>query len=110
MPENLSQAAHDHLTTRASPVYVSIASIWELNIKKQKNLLRFDATFAEMLSQNHFKLLPITIEHTEQATSLPPIHRDPFDRMLIGQALCEKLTLVTRDQEMLAYDVPAIRA
>lgn len=54
--------------------------------------------------------LPITSDHAIAAARLPPIHRDPFDRMLVAQARCERLVLVTRDATVRSYDVPLLPA
>ena len=55
-----------------------------------------------------FSLLPIEVRHIGQLEKLPNHHRDPFDRMLIAQALTERMTLVTMDDRIRAYDVPVL--
>ncbi|MGE5361549.1 MAG: type II toxin-antitoxin system VapC family toxin [Bacteroidales bacterium] len=66
--------------------------------------------FARELTQNSFSELPVTIPHALAVHALPLHHRDPFDRMLIAQALFEQLTIVTADPEFARYDVTILRA
>jgi PIN domain nuclease of toxin-antitoxin system len=88
---------------------LSIASVWEMAIKSSTGKLRFDAPFdtfiTEQLYLNQIILLPMTIVHTARVIALPFFHRDPFDRLLISQALEETLTLVSIDQIFDAYGV-----
>jgi PIN domain nuclease of toxin-antitoxin system len=89
----------------ADAVYVSAASAWEVAIKLALRQLRLPASFDEGVEASGFERLPITFAHAERAGALPLHHRDPFDRMLIAQAQVEGLTLVTRDRQLIAYDV-----
>lgn len=92
--------------------WLSIASVWEMAIKSSIGKLRVDAPFdafiTEQLYLNQITLLPISIAHTTRIISLPFYHRDPFDRLLIGQAFEEELTLVSIDQVFDAYGVTRI--
>ena len=76
-------------------VYVSPATIWEIAIKQSIGKLDKPADLPERVRDSGFRHLHITAEHAIVAGRLPLIHRDPFDRMLIAQAQCEGLTLVT---------------
>jgi PIN domain nuclease of toxin-antitoxin system len=91
-------------------VYVSAASIWELSIKATAGRLKVPDDLTVWIEQGGLTDLPINRSHGDLAGRLPAIHRDPFDRVLIAQALVEKLTLVTRDRYILKYDVPTIMA
>jgi PIN domain nuclease of toxin-antitoxin system len=91
-------------------VYVSPASVWEVSIKQAIGKLKEPADLPERIRDSAFRELPITLEHAIVAGRLPPIHRDPFDRMLVAQARCEDLTLVTRDPEIQKYEVPILAA
>lgn len=95
---------------RAEAVFVSAASAWEAAIKQALGRLEIPDRFAAGVEQSGFASLPITFAHAERAGSLPPHHGDPFDRMLVAQALEERLTLVTKDAAIAAYDVPILRA
>lgn len=93
-----------------SVVYLSVASVWEMVIKKKLGKLRLPRNWKETLKDSRFEILPITLDHTYSIESLPLIHRDPFDRMLIAQALVEKATLITGDSKIKKYKVPILSA
>lgn len=86
-------------------VCVSPASIWEVTIKQSIGKLSEPANLAEEIRDSGFREVPITVEHAIVAGRLPPIHRDPFDRMLVAQAKCEGLTLASRDTHIRQYQV-----
>jgi PIN domain nuclease of toxin-antitoxin system len=94
----------------ADLVYVSAASAWEVAIKTGLGRLRPTRTVAEAVSESGFVELPVTFLHAERVTGLPPHHRDPFDRMLVAQAMVETLTLVTRDPVFGRYGVNILEA
>lgn len=99
----LSREAHAAIADPANLVAVSAASAWEMSIKKAFGKLHAPDDLAAQLGSNGFTPLPISIEHAAMASSLPRHHDDPFDRMLIAQALVEELTLVTRDERLATY-------
>jgi len=87
---------------------LSIASVWEVGIKTSigKLELRVDfAGLAEFIAVNRIELLPISFQHIQKLQHLPFHHRDPFDRLLIVQALTENLTLLSRDAVFPQYDI-----
>jgi PIN domain nuclease of toxin-antitoxin system len=96
--------------SNADDVYLSVASAWELAIKRQLGKLKIprDVDLAAEFARDGFVPVPITIEHALVAAKLPPIHKDPFDRMLVAQARIEGLTLVTADPMLSRYDVPVL--
>ena len=94
----------------ANRIFVSAASVWEIAIKAQSGRLGFAGSPSETITRNGFLPLPISGEHTEAAAKLPPIHKDPFDRILIAQALARSLVLVTADHLIMQYDVPQLAA
>ena len=89
-------------------VYVSAATIWEVAIKQAAGKLLEPSGLPERIRDSGFTPLPIGFEHAIAAGRLPQIHRDPFGRMLIAQAQCEDLTLVTRDPHCQKYDVAVL--
>lgn len=91
-------------------VYVSAASIWEVAIKQAIGKIAEPAGLPELIRDAGFRELPISHNHAITAGSLPVIHRDPVDRMLVAQARCEDLTLVTRDPYCQKYDVAILPA
>ena len=88
----------------ASEVYISSASIWEASIKAGIGRLDVDvnALVAEITGSG-FQELPITAKHAAMVMQLPDIHQDPFDRILIAQAVCEPLRFLTRDKILTGY-------
>ena len=91
-------------------VYVSAATIWEVAIKQALGKLPGPPDLPERIRDCGFVPLPISAEHAIAAGRLPLIHRDPFDRMLVAQAQCEDLTLVTRDENCRKYGVAVLVA
>lgn len=91
-------------------VYLSPATVWEVAIKQAIGKLKEPPDLPERIRDSGFRELPITSEHAIAAGRLPLIHRDPFDRMLVAQALCEGLTLLTRDGDIAKYGVPVLTA
>ncbi|MGA2349422.1 MAG: type II toxin-antitoxin system VapC family toxin [Terracidiphilus sp.] len=93
----------------ASPhneVFVSAATVWEIAIKRASGKLIFGQPVGRCIEAHGFRPLPITVEHAEWAGGLPPLHRDPFDRLLVAQAHLEGLVLVTVDDQIVRYQVP----
>ena len=91
-------------------VHVSAATIWEITIKQALGKITAPADLPERIRDSGFRELPISFAHAMAAGRLPLIHKDPFDRMLVAQARCEGLTLVTRDHHCQEYDVPTLKA
>jgi PIN domain nuclease of toxin-antitoxin system len=92
----------------AEVVLVSAASAWEMAIKMALDKLRFTGRFADAVEACGFDRLAVDFEHAEAVRALPPHHGDPFDRLLIAQALVEGATLVTHDRNFEAYHVPLL--
>lgn len=109
-PARLEPAARSAIEDPAHLLYVSAASIWEIGLKVSKGKLRVPAGYAELLWAEGMQPLPISVAHAQAAIELPPIHADPFDRLLVAQARLEGLTLVTRDALISGYAVPTLRA
>lgn len=91
-------------------VFVSPVTLWEVAIKQALGKLTEPVDLAERIRDAGFRELPVRFDHAVAAGRLPLIHRDPFDRMLVAQACCENLTLVTRDSNIRRYDVPVLTA
>jgi PIN domain nuclease of toxin-antitoxin system len=85
-------------------LFMSAAIWWELGIKRALGRLEIDIGFARRGSeQRGVRMLPITGDHAETATALPVLHNDPFDHMLVAQAISERLVLLTRDAKLKKY-------
>jgi PIN domain nuclease of toxin-antitoxin system len=105
-PERLSAAQREAIESRANDVYFSVASIWEMAIKVGTGRLEFPVSEIEAHTVGRgLTVLPILAPHAVELLSLPRLHGDPFDRMLIAQARAEGLTLVTEDAAIRRYEV-----
>jgi PIN domain nuclease of toxin-antitoxin system len=107
----LSDYARSVLRDTGNVRFVSAASFWEIAIKVALGKIQLDLPFSELnllMKKVGFEWLPIEFEHTLKVSSLPLLHRDPFDRMLVAQALAEQLTIVTKDPWFSLYDVPVV--
>ena len=93
---------------RADTVWISAASAWEVAIKVGLGKLKVPGPFADAVEHSQFSPLPIGFEHAALVGRLPRHHGDPFDRMLIAQAIVEGATLVTHDEQFEAYAVPLL--
>ena len=109
-PEKLTAEARLAIASIENEVYLGSASLWELHLKAAKGKLNIPPTLSEALAEQEIDELKITWKHTELTRTLPSIHHDPFDRLLIAQALEEGLTLVTRDELIQQYKVPTLKA
>jgi len=99
----LSTEARALLSERENVVFVSAVTMWEIWLKQSLGKLRLPVDFETKLADEAFENLPLTYQHTRQVALLPWHHRDPFDRMLVAQAGCENLVLLTADQVVSAY-------
>jgi PIN domain nuclease of toxin-antitoxin system len=86
-------------------VFVSTATVWEVAIKQQLGKIAAPADLPEKIRDSELPNLHITTNHASAAGRLPPLHRDPFDRMLIAQAVRRRFVLVTADRRFADYDV-----
>jgi PIN domain nuclease of toxin-antitoxin system len=101
-PAKLSTAARKQI--EAADVYASAASIWEISIKSALGKLAADPEeILAGIEPAGFSLLPITGEHAAKVAQLPPVHQDPFDRMLVAQAFAEPMLLLTNDEALRGY-------
>jgi PIN domain nuclease of toxin-antitoxin system len=89
----------------ADQVYYSAASVWELSIKQSLGKLRLAEPISGFAEQSNLLELPVTTQYAEAAARLPLHHRDPFDRMLVAQAMTEALVLITADRRLSSYDL-----
>ena len=106
----LSEPARAAIIDGSNMVFVSPVSAWEISIKKAMGKLEAPDNLYQEIKLHRFTELNINIQHAQLAGELPDIHKDPFDRMLIAQAMIEKLTLVTRDSLIVQYDVTTLQA
>ena len=91
-------------------VYYSIINPWEIAIKHALGKLPLPKDFFNILPKQGFAFLPVTEHHVQVLRTLPPLHRDPFDRMLVAQAYAEKMILITSDERLTAYPIKTLMA
>jgi PIN domain nuclease of toxin-antitoxin system len=104
----LDGAAKSAIADPQRLVLVSAVSIWEAAIKASLGKLTVPGSLREAAEASGFDLLSITAEHAEVAGALPEVHRDPFDRMLVAQAMVEDCTIVSRDPVFGRYAVSTL--
>lgn len=107
--EELADRAREMIRA-ANEVYVSAVSAWEIAIKASLGRLRPKRAVSDAIAESGFEELPLLVRHSEALSRLPHEHRDPFDRMLVAQAMTETLTLVTRDPIFRRYRIRTIGA
>ncbi len=108
--EALGQAAIDVLALPQTRRVVSVASLWEIAIKRRLGRLDAPDDLPAYLSANRHEILPVAADHAWSVGRLPPIHGDPFDRLLVAQAQIEDVPLITHDRLLERYDIRVIRA
>ena len=108
-PDKLSPKIASLCADRANQLVLSLASIWEIQIKFQLGKLKLNKPLItlvkEQQSNNQIELLPVTVQHILSLDKLPAYHRDPFDRILVAQAISEELTFITHDSVIKQYPI-----
>lgn len=108
-PEKLSAAAHSLLDDSNNELLFSAASLWEIAIKQGLRRRDFQVDprlLRRSLLDNGYIELPVLSEHAVAIDALPPLHKDPFDRILVAQAMTEGITLLTSDHQLAQYPGP----
>lgn len=109
-PERLGKRSYALIESGDNDSYVSAVTVAEYAIKVALGKLRVPHDFLERLWRSGFDELVLTAAHADRLRELPPLHKDPFDRMLVAQAQAERLALVTADQRCMGYDVEVVDA
>jgi PIN domain nuclease of toxin-antitoxin system len=104
----LSSKARGLIADPQNTLIVSAATGWEIAIKQRLGKLRMHGTLLTALDDEGFNVLPITLHHAEETRTLPDIHRDPFDRMLVAQSRLENIALLTVDPRIVRYPTNVI--
>ena len=111
-PERLSPAARNACSDPENRLHLSLASVWELQIKAQLGKYRLRIPLGDLLrdheQRNALVMVPVTCEDILDLAALPPHHRDPFDRMLVAQTRRGGFRLVSCDPEIAKYDVEVL--
>ena len=105
----LSQPALQAMSNPANALFLSAASVWEIQIKIMNDKLKFQDPLTDIIVEqqqiNGLQILPIELSHALYLENLPLHHKDPFDRLLISQAIVENMTLVSADTNFENYQV-----
>ena len=110
-PEELSNPAKDVITNSDNKLFVSIATLWEITIKQSIGKLDLEGDVLDIVEEcerEGINILSIQPQHLKKIEKLPLIHRDPFDRLIISQAIYEDLTIITKDSMIPKYDVSVL--
>ena len=110
-PERLSKKALDFLSDNENALFFSAANLWAITIKNGLGRADFKVDVSVLrrgLLDNGYNEIPITSQHAIAVSGLPGIHRDPFDRVLVAQAITEGITLLTADKLVAQYSGPII--
>lgn len=109
---SLSERHRQILGDGSNTVFVSAVSVWEVSIKAQTGKLSLPCApldfFARLIENAGFQPLPVQFEHAARVYFLPRLHNDPFDRLLISQACCEELCLLSEDEVFGGYELPGL--
>lgn len=106
----LGPTAREAIEDSRRVVFVSAASAWEIAIKAGLGKLTAPTDYLAMLAHYRFTPLDVTSEHALAVRDLPPLHRDPFDRLLVAQASVESLTIVSNDEAVAQYGTSTMPA
>lgn len=104
---NLAIKIRELIEDRNNQIYLSIASLWEMAIKVNIGKLKINQPF-EVIIPNEINLLPIRFHHLNTLISLPLNHKDPFDRLIISQAISEKLNVISVDENFKNYNISLV--
>lgn len=104
----MGETAEDHLTDPTNQVLLSAAVVWEIAIKRSLGKLEAPDDFASTFLGAGAQPLPISLDHAAAVEHLPRHHSDPFDRLIIAQAVAERATIVSGDEALHAYGVTVV--
>lgn len=108
-PSKISTQARQIIADKKNNIFISSASFWEMSIKKSIGRLSYPNDLLYLLTQEGFQFIPISPEEGLEICDLPPIHTDPFDRMLIMQTKLRNFVLITQDAKIQLYPVATLR-
>lgn len=104
----LSETAAEAIESAEHEVLLSAVVPWEISIKRALGKLTATDRYLRLVTDGRARALPVGIDHARAVESLPPLHRDPFDRLLIAQAQVEGAVLVTHDPRIRAYPIETL--
>jgi PIN domain nuclease of toxin-antitoxin system len=108
-PKLIAPKSSKIISNKENPIFISSASLWEMAIKKSLGRLTLPRNISELLQAEGFQIMPIGHEEALGISDLPPIHQDPFDRILVMQTKLYNCVLITRDKNIMEYPVITIK-
>jgi len=108
-PERLQSSIIEAISDKSNTIFVSAVVLWEIVVKRQSGKLRVSSKLFDHIAED-FMELPISWKHIFELQKLEMIHNDPFDRLLVAQAITEDVTLVTHDHNIFKYPCKLMRA
>ena len=110
--ERLTSRARERIKNRRNQLYLSAASAWEMAIKARLGRLQvaddLEKFIPKQMALNAIHALPVQVGHALRVFALPPLHNDPFDRLLVAQSQMEDLPIITGDPQIAKYDLQVI--
>ena len=111
-PSKLATTARSHCQSPGNTLLLSIISVWEMQIKLQIGKMTLPAPLMDIVNNqikaNQLELLPVALSHISALDNLPMHHKDPFDRMLVAQAITEGIPIISADPALMQYPVTMI--
>jgi len=104
----LPESIKNKIADPNNKIFVSVASIWEIVIKRHLKKIKIAFDIETSIEKAGIEVLAIEASHALETEKLPPHHKDPFDRMLVAQAIVEKLMIITEDGKIKKYDVSVL--
>ena len=108
-PHRLNENVHSLVNNPNNLIFVSSATLWELQIKKSIGKIKLPDDFSFLLECGGYEILDIKVEHINKLNDLPLIRRDPFDRLLLAQSICENIALITNDVQIIKYNLEGLK-
>ena len=109
-PKLIAEVPRNIIENVKNEVLYSVACLWEIGIKKKTGKLKIEDNYESIIEEQSFRHLDITKNHMRQVNELDRYHRDPFDRIIIAQAISENLSIITSDDTFEKYPVNIIKA
>ncbi|MCK6604213.1 MAG: type II toxin-antitoxin system VapC family toxin [Ignavibacteriaceae bacterium] len=111
-PRNLSSGIINLIKNPKNEIYLSMVSLWEIQIKVSLGKLKLSMNIKDLVElqkdKNYFRLMSIKEDHIYHLALLPMIHSDPFDRLLIAQAVTEKMSIISMDSQIKKYPIAVL--
>lgn len=106
--KRLIKKVREEIENSQKNIYLSVASVWEMAIKISLGKIKLKNSLEKTIKRSNFEILNVELEHILTLDKLPNYHKDPFDRILVAQAIAENLILITDDKKIKKYKVETL--